>query len=55
MLDIWQTVPNDWTITIKQNVWFQGGVWPGQSQLDKIQNGQLEVIIVFKFVLLNCL
>ena len=47
MLDIYYTVPYSWTITIKQNVWFQVGICPEKFQLDKIQNGQLAAIITF--------
>ena len=36
--DIWQTVPNRSTITMKQNVRFQV-VWSGKIQLHQIQKG----------------
>ena len=43
--DIWQAVPDSWTLTIKQNVWFQRGICPEKFQLD--QNGRLAAIIDF--------
>ena len=32
-----KTVPDSWTITIKPNVWFQGGVCPEKYQLSLIK------------------
>ena len=37
-------------LSIKQNGLFQGGIWPEKSQLDQIQNVQLEAIIDFNMV-----
>ena len=37
MLDICQTVPDSLTITIKQNVRFQVGIYPEKVQLDQIK------------------
>ena len=44
---IWQTVPDSWIITIKQNVRFQGGICPEKFQLYQIQHGRLVAIIDF--------
>ena len=42
MPDIWRSVPDySETITIKQYVWFQGGICPEKYQLDQIQNDRL--------------
>ena len=41
MPNIWQTMPDNYTITINQNVRFHGGIWPEQFQLDQIQNDWL--------------
>ena len=53
MSDIWQTVPDSYTITMKQNLRFEGGICPEKYQLDQIQNGQLTAIIDYmhKFVI----
>ena len=46
MSDIWQSVPDSLTITIKQNVWYQGGICPEICQLNQIfDNGRLATII----------
>ena len=44
-----KTVPDSWTITIKQNVRVQEviGLCPEKCQLDKIQNDRLVAIIDF--------
>ena len=47
MPDIWQTVSDSLTITIKQNVRFQVGICHETLQLDQIQNGRLSAIINF--------
>ena len=47
MPDIWQTVPDSSTITIKQNVRFQVGMCSENVQLEQIQNGRLSAIINF--------
>ena len=44
MPDIWQTVPDSKTITIKQNVRFKVGKCPEKFQLNQIQNGQPPVV-----------
>ena len=36
---IWHTMPDSSTITIEQNVQFQGGICPENVQPDQIQNG----------------
>ena len=43
--DIWQTVPDSWTINIKQNVRFQVGICSEKFQLDQIKNSWLSAII----------
>ena len=45
MHDIWQTVPDSYTITIKQNVQFQGGICSKKFKLDQLKNGRLVAII----------
>ena len=47
MPDIGRTVPDSWTITIKQNVRFQVGICSENLQLEQIQNGLLSAIIKF--------
>ena len=47
MLDIYQIMPDSWTITLKQNVRFQGGLWFEKIKLDQFQNGRLSAIINF--------
>ena len=50
MPDIWQTKPDSYTVTIKQNVRFQVGIYPEKCQLDQIQNGPLSAIITFNML-----
>ena len=45
MPDIWQPMPDSWTINMKQNVLFQVGIWPESFYFDQIQNGRLSAII----------
>ena len=33
MLDIWQTAPDSYTITIKQNMQFQVRIWPEKLKM----------------------
>ena len=40
MRNIWKTRPDSYTITIKQNVQFQVGIYHDKFQLDQIQNGR---------------
>ena len=40
-------MPDKWTITVKQNVWFQIGICPENFQLEQIQNGRHAAIIDF--------
>ena len=47
VFNIWNTVPYSKTITLEQNVRFQGRIWPEQFQLNKIQNGRFAAIIDF--------
>ena len=47
MPDILQTVPYSLTITMKQNVRFQVGIFPDKFQLDQIQNSPQLAIINF--------
>ena len=47
MPDIWQTIPDSLTITRKQNVSFQEGIYPEKCQLDEIQIGRPSSIIKF--------
>ena len=42
-----QTVQDSYTITIKQNVRFQGGICSEKYQLNQIQNGRLSATIDF--------
>ena len=42
-----KTVLDGWTITIKQNVWFQERMYLEKNWLDKIQNDRLSAIIHF--------
>ena len=45
---IWQTESDSYRpLSMKQNVWFQGGICTEKIQVDQIQNGQLEAIIDF--------
>ena len=45
--DIWWTVLDSWTITIKQNVRFQERMHLEKNWLDQTQNGRLSAIIHF--------
>ena len=45
--DIWYTVLDSWTITIKQNVRFQERMHLEKKKFDQIQNGRLSAIIHF--------
>ena len=45
--NMWKTVPDSWTITIKQIVRLQGGIYLDKFQLDKISNERLAAIIDF--------
>ena len=50
MPDIWQTKPDSYTVTIKQNVRFQVGIHPEKCQLGQIQNGPLSAIFTFNML-----
>ena len=43
-----KTAQNSYTITIKQNMRFQGRMHPDKFRLDQIQNGCLSAIIYFQ-------
>ena len=45
--DIWKTVLDSWTITIKQNVRLQERMHLEKNWLNQIQNGRLSAIIHF--------
>ena len=45
--DIWWTVLDSWTITIKKNVRLQERMHLEKNWLDQIQNGRLSAIIHF--------
>ena len=49
MPDIWQTMPDSYTITIKQNVRFQVGIYSENIKLYQIHNGRLSAIICLIF------
>ena len=36
MRDIWQNMPDNSTITVNQNVWFQWEIYHQKYQLDKV-------------------
>ena len=50
--NIWQTLPDSLSITIKQNVRLNGRMHSEKYQLDQIQNSRLPAIIYFKLICL---
>ena len=45
MRDIWRTVPDSWTITVKQNVRFQVEICSENFQLEQIKNDRLPAFL----------
>ena len=45
MRNIWKTVPDSYTITVEQNMWFHGRIYCEKIKLDKIQMADLWLLL----------